>query len=215
MKTLSLTVLALAAALAIVPAASASPIYFTGGVSVTDAQGVDSTGDVWTSSAGPLVLSTPVSENQAKGTGIGKNLRSLLGVSLANIEVAQPTSLNITNGTSANNGLILEFSVAAGGDVEFVLQGPITVTQDNAQYLTFSGTGTFEEAGGLNGYINTPGTFTYSVNDNLHTFGVGEGDSGTWTLNANLVPEPSTLLMFGTGLLGLAGLLRRKFMHSR
>jgi hypothetical protein len=46
--------------------------------------------------------------------------------------------------------------------------------------------------------------------------GYNSGDPGTWTSNIatqppSLIPEPSTLTMLGTGMLGLAGLARRRF----
>jgi hypothetical protein len=36
----------------------------------------------------------------------------------------------------------------------------------------------------------------------------------TFTLNPTAVPEPSTLMLLGTGLLGAVGTLRRKLLHS-
>jgi hypothetical protein len=35
-------------------------------------------------------------------------------------------------------------------------------------------------------------------------------DGETFTLDGDVVPEPSSLLLLGSGLLGLAGMLRRK-----
>jgi hypothetical protein len=39
-------------------------------------------------------------------------------------------------------------------------------------------------------------------------------DTSEFTNSVHLAPEPSSLLMFGTGLLGMAGLLRSKFARS-
>jgi hypothetical protein len=36
-----------------------------------------------------------------------------------------------------------------------------------------------------------------------------------YTYSNTITPEPGTLTLFGTGLLGLAGMLRRKFMQAR
>lgn len=41
----------------------------------------------------------------------------------------------------------------------------------------------------------------------------GTPDGLVTTFNATTVPEPGTLVMFGSGLIGLAGIARRRFMH--
>jgi hypothetical protein len=43
---------------------------------------------------------------------------------------------------------------------------------------------------------------------------VGPGDQFVVTPSAAVTPEPSTLALFGTGILGLAGVARRKFFNA-
>jgi hypothetical protein len=41
-----------------------------------------------------------------------------------------------------------------------------------------------------------------------------QGDPGTWTTtNPSTVPEPSSLFLLGTGAIGLAGSVRRRFLN--
>lgn len=88
---------------------------------------------------------------------------------------------------SANDGIHLDVSSVTSGYV------------DNLG-LHMAGVGTFFE----NGFDPTPGTFTLnSSNSGVVTFQV--------TASASPVPEPASLALFGTGLLGIVGIARRKF----
>jgi len=206
MKKLTLGFLALATALATTSVASANTLQFSGGVNIKDNATDIGQGDFWststTSQIGPLHIS-PAASNTAKGTG---GPTTVLGSQIpAGSPLVEPMTWNITNGTSANAGDEFLFNA---GTIEFLVTGSIVVETDNGSALQFSGTGTWMEAG----FTNTPGTFIYNVNDVSDEFGAGpDGSSGgQWTLQAVPTPEPSSLILLGSGLLGLAFVAFRK-----
>jgi len=193
MKKITLALVALATAAAIAPNALAGNIPFTGGVSVTDSD------DTW-GPTGPLSITTTdgVSTVQPHLPG------SSLFTQITNGSTAVvPSSIDIsTNPDSLNEGDVLTFD---SGAITFTLTGPIYISQFSDEYLTFSGTGVWSETG----YINTPGTFTYDVSDTNSDYGVGQDGSsgGEWNISTTVTPEPSSLFLLGTGLLGLAAMV--------
>src|ERR1035441_5300842 len=104
--------------------------------------------------------------------------------------------------------------------------GPLTMTSSGGQaVLLVSGLGLFENA--------TPGSLGFELNSSTFvssgaangSFTAGQknnGSGGTVTVEYDYttqegpppLPDPGTLSLFGTGLLGLAGLLRSRFSKS-
>ena len=80
--------------------------------------------------------------------------------------------------------------------------------------LTVSPTDTVNE----NVYNDTPTTVYFCDSNDDASCNLGQGfTSATFSLSStppSTTPEPGTLVMFGSGLLGLAGLIRRKYVSK-
>jgi hypothetical protein len=102
-------------------------------------------------------------------------------------------SLNDTPGTFVNP--VVFFQGPNGSELDL---DSITSSVINGNTLTIQGTGNLL----LDGYDPTIGNFTITASNN--TVSVFEA-------TAAATPEPASLALFGTGLLGIVGIARRKF----
>jgi hypothetical protein len=117
----------------------------------------------------------------------------------------------LPNGTL---GLMDDFSFAGAGSANFPVlptlfqasingftftMTSVTINTQNNTLLDLTGTGIFT----LNGFSASPGTFAFQANNSGNVFSF----AGTETT----VPEPGSMVLLGTGLIGLGTVLRRRF----
>ena len=208
LRIASLSLLALC--LAVVPAVAQTDLYDNGAINGTT--------DAWTINFGFVVSDTfTIGGSGATMTGLSFGAWLAPGDVLQTAEV-QVTSAEFGGTTFTDQVVSFTQSGCSGNQYGFnvctetgnlgtsvnLAAGTYWLNLDNAVVNTGDPVYWDENSGPSQASENTVGTIPSEA------FTILGGSTTTTTTSTTSVPEPSSIMLFGSGILGLAGLLRRK-----